>query len=435
MLVNKEQDNTIEGEYLKVISGGGSKKISLNITSQFFINNKNSKNWLIGWGHNKPLYDAGCENLRAIDSIDIPSKTIFIGRLLKGIGYPQNNQRIIFWNINPSGFIKEKKETTIKPSAWPQFKGKSVGFGSIIFDSLNGKWTMFINEEEANSVQVYAAISDDLKNWSAANNGKPVMTIENFKNISWAVNKKNKTRTPVITDVIKNEGKWYFFMNGINNKGKKCIGLAIAEKSIFGPYNVLPQPLICSGEKDNRDYENFYAKVSKYKNGFIMFYDRKNSLRKEYVGLATSDDLIHWNQYDGNPVLMQHSGWRSSLASSEPVYIEIRKDSIFMMVMGAKQFKMGLWHHYITGKIYMDRSGNVNDNEMGVYLSTDGGKTFIPHKNNPVFINNYSDIDENDHLGGNFELIKTDTADYIFYQAKTDFDEIQYNIFYRVKKK
>lgn len=83
----------------------------------------------------------------------------------------------------------------------------------------------------------------------------------------------------------------------------------------------------------------------------------------------------------------------------------------------------------------MDKSGNVNDTELGVFLSTDGGKTFIPHENNPVFINDYSDINENDHLGGNFELIKTDTADFIFYQAKTNTPRLKYNIFYRVKKK
>lgn len=166
-----------------------------------------------------------------------------------------------------------------------------------------------------------------------------------------------------------------------------------------------------------------------------MFFDGRNGAGKEQLGMATSTDLIRWTQYEKNPVLSQHAGWRSSLTSTEPNYIETRGDSIFLMASGVKKFKMGFWHHYITGRMYMDKSGNVNDTETGVFLSTDDGKTFIPHQNNPIFINDYSDINENDHLGGNFELIKTDTADFIFYQAKTDVSMLKYNIFYRIKKK
>lgn len=438
MIVNTEQDNTIEGEYLKVVSGGNTKTITINIPPQFYITQKNYKNWVVGWGNGKSLYDAGSENLRTIDSINLTSNTIILGKTLRGDSCPADDQRIVFWNINPSSFIKEKKQPIIDPSQWRGFKGESVGFGSVVFDSTEGKWTMFINEVDTDKIQIYAAVSDDLINWSAANNGNPVLTADDFKNISWAgKNKKEEfLQTAVVSDIIHYNNKWYFFMDGYDKNGKQNIGIAVAENSILGPYKTFPDPAISPGNKGNwKDKGCFYAKVIKYKDHFIMFFDGVNGASEERVGMATSKDLIHWKEYEDNPVLSQHEGWRSSKTSSEPVYVEARNDTIFLMVSGAKKFKMGFWHHYISHRMYMDKSGNVNDTELGAFFSTDEGKTFIPHQNNPIFINDYSDEDENDHLGGNFELVKTDTADFIFYQAKTDKPVLKYNIFYRIKRK
>ena len=105
------------------------------------------------------------------------------------------------------------------------------------------------------------------------------------------------------------------------------------------------------------------------------------------------------------------------------------------MISGVKKFKMGAWHHYITKRMYLDKSGNVNDTQSGFYLSTDGGESFSAHKNNPIFTNNYSNKYENEHMGGNLKLIKTDTADYLFYQTKSSYEGSKYNIMLRVKEK
>lgn len=433
MILNTEQDNTIEGEYLYVVSGGGSSTITVNLPEHFYITQIISKNWIIGWGSGKPLYDAGSENLRTIDSIDVNSKKIFLGRTLRGGGFPNDGQRIVFWNRNPSSYIKEKKAPLIDPSIWPNFKGESVGFGSIVFDSTENKWVMFMNEVDTDNVQIYAAVSDDLLNWSAANEGRAVLTADDFKNISWA---GKNSQPAIISDVVRYNGKWYLFMDGYDKDGKRNIGIAVAENSVLGPYKIFPDAAVSPGNKESwNDKSCFYAKVVRCKNNFLVFFDGCNSDGEEQLGLATSADLVHWKQHDENPVLTQHAGWRSSATSSEPVYVEVRNDSIFLMVTGVKKFKMGFWHHYITRRMYMDKSGNVNDTELGVFVSTDEGKTFTPHTNNPVFINDYSDENENDHMGGNFELIKTDTADFIFYQAKTDTPELKYGIFCRVKRK
>ena len=57
--------------------------------------------------------------------------------------------------------------------------------------------------------------------------------------------------------------------------------------------------------------------------------------------------------------------------------------------------------------------------------------TFTAHKNNPIFTNDYSNPYENEHLGGNLKLIKTDSLDYLFYQGKSSFSGLKYNVMLR----
>jgi len=87
----------------------------------------------------------------------------------------------------------------------------------------------------------------------------------------------------------------------------------------------------------------------------------------------------------------------------------------------------------ITGNRNMGRSGNVDDAQLGIFRSVDGGNTFVAYRYNPVFVNDYSNPYENEHMGGNFELIHTDTADFIIYQAKTSFHGLKYSVLIREK--
>jgi len=137
---------------------------------------------------------------------------------------------------------------------------------------------------------------------------------------------------------------------------------------------------------------------------------------------------------DKDPVLDQHIGWRGASFTTEPSYAECNGDTVIFLAAGAKKFQESYWHHYITHRSYMDRSGNLNDAQLGAFISTDGGKTFKPHPNNPVFVNSYSDRFENEHMGGNFEVIKKDSRSYIFYQAKSSSGGMKYSIFLRSKQ-
>lgn len=430
MIVNKEQDNTMEGDYLNVLSGGNTAKILVNLPADFYITKDNMEKWVIGWGMNKPLYDAGVENLREIDAI-YPDHSIKLGKLLRGSGYPANGQRVVFWNRNPSGFTKEKIQV-LDLKQFRGFHGQSLQFSAMTYAEPLHRWIVFISECDDDTVATYAAASADLINWKALYEGKPMFSFSDFKNISWANGKP--TQMPVVTDVEYFNNKWYLFLDGYDKSGLRSIGLAVCADSVSGLYKIMKQPLIAPGRKGSwNDKSCFYAKVCRYKDHFIMFYDGRSSKGEENIGMAYSSDLTKWKEYENNPVLSFHSGWRNSLNTSEPAYVEVRNDSIFLLAAGAKKFKMGWWHHHVTGRMYMDVSGNVDDTELGLFLSTDGGKSFTPHVNNPVFTNDYAVDSENGHMGACFSIIRTDTCNYIFYLAKKE--NVAYNIFQRTLKK
>ena len=155
----------------------------------------------------------------------------------------------------------------------------------------------------------------------------------------------------------------------------------------------------------------------------MLFYSGWNHLNYAQIGLATSTDLATWK---GNqPVLSNYSGWRNSSKTALPVYLETKSDSLFLMLMGTKTFSRSA-----KGK-----SGNVDDGQLGVYFSLDKGHSFIPHKNNPVMVNDYSNRLENEHLGGNIKLIKTDSVDYLFYHGKSSDNGWKYNVLMRKRVK
>ena len=436
MILNYQQDNKIEGDYITIKNINiQDSTIELTFPEGFFINNLNLKNWVIGWGSDKPLYDAGCENLRELKSLH--KNSINLGSLVRGSGMPRNGQRIVFWNKNPSGFTNQVKRPVINPNIWPEFAGKSVSFSSIKYDEQLKKWIMIVNECDTSKIQIYAAMSNDLINWEAANNGKPIMTPADFRSCKWAGRDKNNTvnQTPFVSDIVRYDKKWFLFLDGYSKEGKRYIGIATSEKTLLGPYQISENPVLSPGNGGSWNEEScFYAKVKKYNNGFVMFFDGKNKDGLERIGMATSNDLISWKNSTRNPVISEHIGWRSSPYTTEPSYIEIKKDTILLMIEGVKKFKAGPWNHYITQRMYLDKSGNVGDAQLGIYLSTNGGKTFIAQQNNPVFTNDYSNIYENDHMGGNFKFIKTDSMEYIFYQAKSNFGGLKYNIMLRQRK-
>ena len=211
---------------------------------------------------------------------------------------------------------------------------------------------MIANECDTSNVQIYAAMSSDLVHWEAANDKKPILKVSDFKSCKWT---SSSSSTPFVSDIVHFNNKWFLFLDGKSRDGKRHIGIAISEKSLLGPYKIIEEPVISPSKNTDWNEEGcFYAKVEKYKNEFILFYDGLNKDGLERVGMATSTDLMTWNESSNNPIIEKHTGWRGSIKTSEPSSIKIKGDTILLIIAGAKEFKMGAWHHYVTKRMYME---------------------------------------------------------------------------------
>ena len=424
MILNQQQNNSIEGNYLKITSISDSN-VTVNLPVDFYLFNHQVSNWTMSWGNEVPYYDAGVENSRQIIRVDANSKQLVLGRLNKGKGWPKVGQNVVFWNTQTSGFIKSN-QSLINTKLWPSFSGKSVQFGAIEFDSLLGEWVMLFNEYNSEKVQVYAATSKNLEDWKPYNNGNPILTAKDFAKTNWggfSENGKN-FQTPMINDVIRHNGIWYLLMDGYDKKGKQHIAILQSRQKITGPYTVPENPIVSPGVKGSwNDKSCFYAKIVKHNNEFLLFYAGWNNLDYAQIGRTSSLDLISWTK--SIPVLSSFEGWRSSSKTTQPVYLESRSDSLFLMAMGTKSF----------GENFMGKSGNVDDAQLGVFLSTNKGKSFVAHSFNPIFVNDYTSKLENEHLGGNFKRIINDSAEYVFYHGKSSVGGWRYNVLSRKKVK
>lgn len=439
MIINLEQDNSIEGNYLIVAEFRlQDSSIVLELPGQFYLNNNNYRNWVVGWGDEIPYHDAGVENIRAIRNINISKGEIFLGELMRGSNYPKEGAKIVFWNTKPSGFKRVKETPIIDTKKWPSFKGESVSFGSVVFDSIAEKWIMLFNECDTNKISVYAAQSENLIDWEPANEGLPLLTANDFINTKWCGYDARGSfgETPQVSDVIRYNGKWYVFMDGFNKQGQRQIGLTRFSKGLLNEFEVLKNPVLTCGRKGSwNEAEVFYAKVEKGEDGFYMFFDGADEENGEAVGMAKSKNLLEWNSETNNPVIHDNNGWRSSTMSAEPNYVEINGDTILIMIAGIKDFRSGLWNRFFDGGWFVGGSGNVYDAQLGMYRSIDRGKTFLQHANNPILVNDYSCKFENEHMGGNIERIETDSTDYLFYQAKSSQGGLKYNLMLRSRPK
>ena len=435
MIINEEQDNQIEGTYLKVESLKN-EQLKFNLPSGFYITNYNCHKWGLGWGNKKAYHDNGSENIREIVSIDQIKQTVVLGKLLKGRGYPKENQQIVFWNRSSSGFNKTGDRSVLDLKKWPEFAGKSNSFGGIEYDQRLKRWVMLFQECDTVKQQIYGAESSDLKNWIPSKSGKPILTYHQFKHISWAEENYKTKQTPVISDVKYLHHQWIILLNGKDKNGQRTIGFGISKQSILGPYQITKQAIFNNDLNNTwNNNGNFSAKLTyndKQKK-YIIAFDGIHKTKMENVGLAFSEDLIHWKQFKNNPVISDHTGWRSKKESSEINFIEWKNDTIILLISGTKQLKQGIYAR-ATDEMNRSNPGNTDDAQLGVYISTDNGNTFHPHKNNPVIVNDYTNFSENEHMGGNVKFIQKDSLLYFFYQAKTSYKGLKYSIYLRTKK-
>lgn len=122
-------------------------------------------------------------------------------------------------------------------------------------------------------------------------------------------------------------GKYWMSYLGGNTQGYEAgllsVGMAYTEASPEVPHEWRrqPEPVLMATDEDAGYWENITlykstvirdtARTTGYP--FVMYYNAQGDTLSpprwiERIGLATSDDLVHWQRYEYNPVLDHHRG-------------------------------------------------------------------------------------------------------------------------------
>jgi predicted GH43/DUF377 family glycosyl hydrolase len=139
---------------------------------------------------------------------------------------------------------------------------------------------------------------------------------------TWILKESNCIdETPVLKKV--NNKYWMVYHSYPNEgyeEGAAQMGLAwTGDENLLG-WHRLPQPIY--SWKDGEEWEKgglYKACLIEDSGSYYLFYNAKNSTYgswTEQIGVARSSDLIHWERYEGNPILkVRQNSWESRFCS------------------------------------------------------------------------------------------------------------------------
>lgn len=151
---------------------------------------------------------------------------------------------------------------------------------------------------------------------------------------AWIIKNDNLFELPTLKKI---DGKYWLIYHsypgyGYEN-GPAEIGLAYSEDEELLKWNRLSEPIL--SWKDGADWEKgglYKACVVEDKGIYYMFYNAKNIEKGpwiEQIGVAMSKDLIHWERYQGNPVLtVTENSWDSRFVADPYV---VRDGDLWVM--------------------------------------------------------------------------------------------------------
>lgn len=145
-------------------------------------------------------------------------------------------------------------------------------------------------------------------------------------------------------EIGKFDNRYWMSYFGSNSdgyeKGMLAIGMAYTDQSPYQPHawQRLERPVLTSSDEDAGEWENeklFKSTVIRntseaIEHEFVMYYNAYGDTTKpkkkwvERIGMATSDDMVHWQRYSGNPILNHHMGITGD------AYIQ-KMDSLYVM--------------------------------------------------------------------------------------------------------
>ena len=129
--------------------------------------------------------------------------------------------------------------------------GGAEHFSKIILDKRDSLFKTHLFECDTNEINLYLATSRNLNTWKI----KHLLEPNDFRNVSWNapdINNKMKV-TPIISDVVFFQQKYYSFAYGDDAKKKTHIGI-LTSNSLEGDYKIHSSPAISPNSKRNKCY-------------------------------------------------------------------------------------------------------------------------------------------------------------------------------------
>ncbi|WP_239616166.1 hypothetical protein [Cohnella mopanensis] len=141
---------------------------------------------------------------------------------------------------------------------------------------------------------------------------------------SWILLASNDVRE--VPTLRKRDGRYWMIYHSYPGEGYEAggavMGLAWTADESLRTWNRLEQPIFTYKNGGDWEKEGLYkCCMLEHEGKYWMFYNAKGSSVwpwKEETGIATSADLLHWERYDGNPIMPYKEGTFYSQFYSDP---------------------------------------------------------------------------------------------------------------------
>lgn len=242
-------------------------------------------------------------------------------------------------------------ETYLTPYKYnkPVIDQKDTGFSSQGADCPflfrhNGKFYMMHIGFDGIGYQTALSSSDDLLNWKEEG-----VILKRGCHADW--NKVGMSGNWILkncdlygdNELIKYDGKYWLFYHSYPDEGYESgpakVGAAYTTDENLLEWHFIDEPIFCPSENGEWDSGGLYKVcVIQNEDKFYMFYNAKNITNggwKEQTGVAISEDLLHWERYDGNPILkIEEDTWTQTFASDPCVAYDSKNDLWVMFFFG-----------------------------------------------------------------------------------------------------
>lgn len=185
----------------------------------------------------------------------------------------------------------------------------------------NGQWQMLHIGYDGIGYQTALAASDDLIHWQKTVPLFPRETLRGWERAGitgiWLLKEDDLACRPVLK---KWQGKYWMVYHSYPEfgyeAGPACIGLAWTEDETLSHWERLPEPILSWENGNSWERGGLYkGSLVAHDGRFYLFYNAKEQDQwpwHEQIGLAVSDDMLHWTRASEAPLIRNTpDGWDS----------------------------------------------------------------------------------------------------------------------------